>query len=152
MLLKEPNNPRIFVADFNLLLGVKWRYIIHHSLDQETLHPSQYGGLPGRKSLIPVFMEEMQNEIARASRKPYIKQDFDTTSCYNRIIPWMASMLSRSHGLHQNVWLVHARANPPRSSVSLETQLVVSNEFLYSHCRAFPIYDTGQGSGNSPMT
>ena len=93
MLLKEPNNPRIhrlrvihlYEADFNLLLGVKWRNIIHHSLQHETINQSQYGGLPGRDSLVPVFIEEMQNEIARASRKPYIKQDFDATSCYARI-------------------------------------------------------------------
>ncbi len=157
MLLKEPNNPRIhrlrvihlYEADFNLLLGVKWRNIIHHSLDQDSLHPSQYGGLPGRESLIPVFIEEMQNEIARASRKPYIKQDFDATSCYDRIIPWMASMLSRSHGLHKNVCLVHARTLQ-EARYLLKTQLGVSEEF-YSHCRAFPIYGTGQGSGNSPM-
>jgi hypothetical protein len=88
MLSKEPNNPRIhrlrvihfYEGDFNLLLGVKRRNIIH-PLDNDTLHPSQYGGLPGRESLIPVFIEEMQNEIARASCKPYIKQDFDATSC-----------------------------------------------------------------------
>jgi hypothetical protein len=64
----------LYEADFNLLLGVKWRNIIHHSLDNDTLHPSQYGGLPGRESLIPVFIEEMQNEIARASRKPNISK------------------------------------------------------------------------------
>ena len=65
--------------------------------------------LRARESLVPVFIEEIQNEIARASRKPYTKQDFDATSCYDRIIPWMASMLSCSHGLHQNVCLVHAQ-------------------------------------------
>jgi hypothetical protein len=157
MLLKEPNNPRIhrlrvihlYEADFNLLLGVKWRNIIHHSLDNDTLHPSQYGSLPGRESLIPVFIEEMQNEIACASRKPYIKQDFNATSCYDRIIPWMASMLSRSRGIHKNVCLVHARTLQ-EARYLLKTKLGVSNEF-YSHCRAFPIYGTGQGSGNSPM-
>jgi hypothetical protein len=157
MILKEPNNPRIhrlrviylYKADFNLLLGVKWRNIIHHSLDQETLHPSQYGGLLGRKYLILVFIEEMQNEIARASWKPYIKQDFDATSSYDRIIPWMESMLSRSHGLHQNVCLVHARTLQ-EAQYLLKTQLGVSEAFC-SHCRAFPIYGTGQRSGNSPM-
>jgi hypothetical protein len=155
MLLKEPNNPRIhrlkvihlYEANFNLLLRVKWRNIIHHSLEQETLHPSQYGGLPGRISLVPVFIEEMQNEIARASRKPYIKQDFDAIS--DRIIPWMASMLSRSHGLHQNVCLVHARTLQGARYL-LKTQLGVSDEF-YSHCLDFPIYGTVHGSGNSPM-
>jgi hypothetical protein len=157
MLLKEPNKPRIhrlrvihlYKVDFNLLLGVKWRNIIHHSLDNDTLHPSLYGGIPGRESLIPVFIEEMQNEIARASRKPYIKQDFDATSCYDRIIPWMASMLSRSRGIHKNVCLVHARTLQ-EARYLLKAQLDVSDEF-YSHCRAFLIYGTGQGSGNSPM-
>jgi hypothetical protein len=48
MLLKEPNKPRIhrlrvihlYKVDFNLLLGVKWRNIIHHSLDNDSLNPS----------------------------------------------------------------------------------------------------------------
>jgi hypothetical protein len=48
MLFKESNNPRIhqlcvihlYEADFNLLLGVKWRNIIHHSLDNDSLNPS----------------------------------------------------------------------------------------------------------------
>jgi hypothetical protein len=155
MVLKEPNNPRIYrlclihlyEADFNLLLGVKWRKIIHHALQHETINQSQYGDLPGRNSLVPVFIEEMQNEIARASCKPYIEQDFDATSCYNRIIPWMASLLSRSHGLHRNVCLVHARTLQ-EARYLLKTQLGISDK-SYSHCRAFPIYGTGQGPGNS---
>jgi hypothetical protein len=91
----------------------------------------------------------MQNEIARASPKPYIKQDFDATSCYDRISPWMASLLSRSHGLHRNVCLVHARTLQ-EARYLLKTQLGISDE-SYSHCRAFPIYGRGQGPGNSPM-
>jgi hypothetical protein len=90
----------------------------------------------------------MQNEIARASRKPYIKQDFDATSCYDCIIPWMASLLSRSHGLHRNVCLVHARTL--QEARYLLKKPLISDE-SYSHCRAFPIYGTGQGPGNSPM-
>jgi hypothetical protein len=157
MLLKEPNNPRVhrlrvihlYEADFNLLLSVKWRKIIHHALQHETINQSQCGGLPGRDSLVPVFIEEMQNEIAQASCKPYIKQDFDATSCYDHIIPWMASLLSRSHRLHCNVYLVHARALQKARHL-LKTQLRISDK-SYSHCRAFPIYGTGQGSGNSLM-
>jgi hypothetical protein len=93
MLGKEPNNPRIhclhvinlYEAKFDLLLGVKWRNIIHHSLKNEAINPSQYGGLPGRDSLVPVFIEEMQNKIAPSSCKPYIKQDFNATSYHSAL-------------------------------------------------------------------
>jgi hypothetical protein len=61
----------------------------------------------------------------------------------------MASMLSRSRGIHKNVCLVHARALQ-EAGYLLKTQLGVSDEF-YSHCRAFPIYGTGKWSGNSPV-
>ena len=118
----------LYEADFHLLLGVKWRGIIHHSLENNTINPTQYGGLPGRDSLVPGFIEEMQHEISRASRKPYIKQDFDATSCYDLITPWMASILSRSHGLHGNVCLVHA-STLQEARYLLKTQLGVSDEF-----------------------
>jgi hypothetical protein len=58
-------------------------------------------------------------------------------------------MLSRSRGIQKNVCLIHARTLQ-EACYLLKTQLGVSDEF-YSHCRAFPIYGTGQGSGNSPM-
>jgi hypothetical protein len=61
----------------------------------------------------------------------------------------MAIMLSRSRGIHKNVCLVHARTLQDARYL-LKTWLGDSDEF-YSHCRAFPIYSTGQGSGNSPM-
>ena len=48
MLEKEPGNPKIhrlrvihlYEADYNLILGVKWRELIHHCEDKHLLHPS----------------------------------------------------------------------------------------------------------------
>jgi hypothetical protein len=57
--------------------------------------------------------------------------DFDARSCYDRIIPSLSSLVSRS------------------SKFKLKTKLGVS-DISYSHCRETPIYGTGQGGSCSP--
>jgi hypothetical protein len=57
-------------ADLNLLLGVKWRSLTHHCMDNDLLHHGQFGGLPGRS----VFLEELQWETARASRRSLLRE------------------------------------------------------------------------------
>lgn len=115
---------------------------------ENTLHPGQYGGRAGRDALIPAFIEELKNEISYASRKSLINFDNDAASCYDRIIPALASLLGRKFGLHRNVVFVHA-TTLAETKYKLKTSLGISDEF-YSNCQAFPIYGTGQGSGNSP--
>ena len=51
MLEKEPRNPKIhplqvihlYGADYNLILGIKWRELIHNCEDNNLLHPQSYG-------------------------------------------------------------------------------------------------------------
>ena len=51
MLEKEPGNPKIhhlrvihlYEADYNLILGIKWRELIHNCEDNNLLHPQLYG-------------------------------------------------------------------------------------------------------------
>ena len=46
----------LYEADLNLLLGVKWRSLVHHCIDNNLLNPGQFGGLPGRDAMTPVFI------------------------------------------------------------------------------------------------
>jgi hypothetical protein len=114
-----------------------------------TIHPGQHGARPGHKATTPVFMEELKNDISYSSRKSLINFDNDVTSCYDRIIPAIASLLGRHHGLHRDVIFVHARTLK-EAKCKLKTILGVSGDF-YTHCQFFPIYGTGQGSANSPV-
>lgn len=52
-------------------------------------------------------------------------------------------------GLHQQIALVNCRTLE-RAKYHLKTKLGVS-ETCYQHCSLYPIYGTGQGSGNSPQ-
>ncbi len=156
MIQKEPGNSKIhrlrvihiYEADYNLLLGVKWRQLLHSAEDGGLLNEGCYGSRPGREARTVVYMEMMQMEISRSSRKPFIKFDNDATSCYDRIIPGTAMLLSRKYGLHRNVAAVCGKTLK-EAHYKIKTMLGVSEE-SYSHCTAHPIYGTGQGSRNSP--
>jgi len=80
--------------------------------------------------------------------KSVVNQDLDATSCYDRLLPPVASMCSRRVGLHPKVAALNCRTLQ-KAKFHLETSLSTS-EVNYRHCDDFPIYSTGQGSGNSP--
>jgi hypothetical protein len=79
LIRKDQNSSRIhrlrvihlYEADLSLLLGVKWRSLTHHCVDNDLLNPGQIGGLPCKGAITPVFLEELQWETTRASRKPF---------------------------------------------------------------------------------
>ena len=108
MILKEPQNYKInrlrvihlYEFDFTLLMSIKWRHLIHQGIDKGNLDDGQFGGLPGRDATTPTFIEELQYDICRASRKPLIHFDYDATACYDRIIPNLASLL----GIEDPTW------------------------------------------------
>jgi hypothetical protein len=156
MIEKEPGNSKvhrlraihIYEADYNFLLQAKWREMIRLAEKENTLHPGQYGGRAGCDAMTPAFLEELKNEICYASRKSLINFDNDAASCYDRIIPALASLIGRKYGLHRDVVFVHA-TTLAQTKYKLKTSLGISEEF-YDNCQAFPIYGTGQGSGKSP--
>jgi hypothetical protein len=77
MIEKDQNNPKIhrlrvihvYEWDCNLLLGMKWREMIYNSEKLGTLNEGQFGSRPGHRASNVTMIEEMKNEISRASRK-----------------------------------------------------------------------------------
>jgi hypothetical protein len=139
----------IYEADYYLLLSIQWQNLTHLPEDNQLLNEGQYGAQSECDAHTSVFIEEMQYEICRASRKPLVKFDNDATSCYDRILPNMTAIACRKFGLHKNMAFVWAKTLE-EAKYKLRTMLGVSEE-TYSHCIAFLIYGTGRGSGNSPV-
>ena len=157
MIYKEPSNINIhrlrvihiYEADLNLLLGVKWREALQNADDHDLIHPGQFGGRPGRQATTLTLMEELRFDYARSTREAQAQVDEDAEACYDRILPQIASITSRQHKIHKKVVIVHA-TTLEEAKFRLKTTHNVSDEF-YQHCQAYPIYGTGQGSGNSPI-
>ena len=157
MLEKDPGRPKIhrlrvihlYEWDFNLILCVKWRKLLHHICDNNLVNPACYGTMPGHSSLDPVFVREMEYEISRLTRRPLVHFDNDATSCYDRIPCFLANLASRKYGMHKKVCIVQARTLE-QAKYYLRTKLGISKEYA-EHTQECPWFGTGQGSGNSPF-
>jgi hypothetical protein len=157
LLEKDPGTPKIhrlrvihlYEWDYNLLLGIKWRQLLHHVVDTGTVNEACYGTMPGKSSLDPVFIKEMEYEIVRLTRKPLIHFDNDATSCYDRIPCFLANLASRKYGQSANVCMVQGNTLQ-EARYHLKTKFGISEEYV-THTRETPWFGTGQGSGNSPM-
>jgi hypothetical protein len=139
----------IYEADFNLMLGLKWRIALYQSEALQQLNDGQYGSRPRRNAIDPVLIEELQFEVSRLSRRMLIQTNYDATACYDRIIPNLAMLASRKFGVPKSV--TQSNANTlQKAQFHVRTELGLSTS-SYSHSEEKPIYGTGQGSGNSPM-
>jgi hypothetical protein len=158
MLYKEPGNDKIhrtrviylYKADYNLAMGLKWKEAMTLSEHETNLNSGQYGSRPSRGGAHdPVFIEEFQLEISRASRKTLLQINYDASSCSDQIIPNLAALVSQKYGVPQPAVITNVRTLEA-AQYKLKTDLSVSEQW-YQHNAEFPIYGTGQRSGNSPM-
>ena len=92
-----------YEADYNLLLGVKYRQLMKLAEANQLLHPGQYGGRAGREAQSVTLLEEIKTEITRLSRTSSVNFDIDATACYDRIIVNLASLVARAYGQDSSV-------------------------------------------------
>jgi exonuclease III len=157
ILFKDKDNVRIhrtrvihiYEADYNLMLGIKWRIALYQAEALRELNAGQYGSRPHRNAYDPVLIEELQFEISRASRKMLIQTNYDATACYDRIIPNLAMMVSKKFGVPHQITLSNAKTLQ-QAEYRIRTDFGMAATG-YKHSEDRPIYGTGQGSGNSPM-
>ena len=106
MIYKEPGNVKIhrlrvihlYEADQSLLWGIKWGERMRAAINNKTLHPGQYGGLPGRSCTSLTFFEELRFDYASLTRFPFANFDNDACSCYDRILCALASLAGKNTG------------------------------------------------------
>jgi hypothetical protein len=89
-----------------------------------------------------------RSELSRLTRKTFIQTNYDASSCYDRIIPSMAMVASRTFGVEKSITASNAMTLE-KARYHIRTDMGLTDE-SYTHSPLFPIYGTGQGSGNSP--
>ena len=156
MIEKEPGNPllhrlrviHLYESDYNSLLGIKMRQVIHRCEDLKSINLGTYGSRANRQASDPTLIEVLQYDYAALTRWPSIKFNNDATSCYDRIIPSVSNVIARSMGLHTNIAQIHGDMLE-NAVYRIKTQLGISKGH-YSHTTDSPVFGSGQGSCASP--
>jgi hypothetical protein len=156
MIEKEPGNPwihrlrviHLYENDYNLLIGSQYRKAVHQAEDAEAINDGNFGGRTARSSLDPIGIELLQYEYSQLLRLRHLKFSNDATACYDRIVVNLASIISRSFGLHRNITTVHGDMLQ-HAIYRIKTKMGISDGF-YQHSDDCPVFGTGQGSRSSP--
>jgi exonuclease III len=156
MIEKEPGNPwihrlrviHLYENDYNMLLGTQYRKAVHAAEDAQALNDGNFGARTARSSLDPVGIEILQYEYSRLLRLDHLKFSNDATACYDRIVVNLASIVSRSFGLHSNITTVQGDMLQ-EAVYRIKTKMGISTGF-YQHSDDSPVFGTGQGSKSSP--
>jgi hypothetical protein len=155
MIEKEPGNPSIhrlrvihlYENDYNLLLGTHYRKAVHAAEDSILLNNGNFGARTARSSLDPIGIEILQYEYSRLLRLRHLKFSNNAKACYDRIAVNLASIVSRSFGLHHNISTIQGH-KLQQAVYRIKTQLGISKG-SYSHSDDSPVFGTGQGSKSS---
>jgi zinc-binding in reverse transcriptase/Endonuclease/Exonuclease/phosphatase family len=156
MIEKDPGNPQLhrlrvihlYESDYNAMLGIKMRQVVHKAEDRNSINSGTYGSRANRQALDPTFLEVLQYDYACLTRWSELNFSNDATSCYDRIIPSVSNIIARSMGLHSRVAKIHGDMLE-HAVYRIKTQLGISVG-SYSHCVDHPVFGTGQGSCASP--
>ena len=157
MIFKDPGNFKIhrlrvlhiYEADLNLIMAVKWREFLKAADARGLVNVNQHGARPGCEAASLALSEELRTDIAYSTRRTLVSVDNDASDCFDRMLPSLVSVTNRSYGLPLELSRLHG-ATLKATRYYLRTPRGVSSTY-YSHDADFPIYGTGQGSGNSPV-
>jgi hypothetical protein len=140
---------RIYEADLNLILAVKWRELLKRADVRGQVNVNQHGARPGCEASSLALCEELRSDVSYTTRRTIISIDNDASSCFDRMLPSLVTLNSQTYGLPRELATLHG-ATLKAMKYHLRTTMGISTTF-YSHTKEYPIFGTGQGSGNSPV-
>jgi hypothetical protein len=146
--VSQIQNMHIYKADYNLILKLKWEQAIALSENKNQLHSSQYGSRQQKRSIDPVLLEIILQEVSRFTRTPFLQINYNAQACYDRIIPDIAFALSRKHGVHHKI-IQMVRETMKSSKYYIKLGSHVTPQSYYNK-ETTQLYGTDQGSGCSP--
>jgi len=129
-------------------MGVKWCHLLCLACDQKFVNENCYGSMPGKECLDPVFVKDLECEIACLTHLTVIMNNDDCKVNYNRIHTFIANIVNPSKGLNKKVCIVHGRTRK-EAKCHVQTKPDISKRHI-QHGQFYRLLGSGQGSTTSP--
>ena len=112
MLEKDQNDPKlhrlrvihIIEADYNLTTKILWSRKMMWEVEKKRLiSDGQWGNRSGRSPCDVALTKELHYELLNTTLKEYASMENDAKACYNRMVPNLILLVSRSLGMSKEV-------------------------------------------------
>ena len=157
MLEKNPGSPwshrlriiELFDAQLNAAMQMVFgKRMVHNAVDNETIHPSAFGSVPGRNAQDALLEKLISYDMLRIERKNGAIFDCDAKGCYDRILPGFSTLHTRRLGMPTNwakffsiFWRKCTHHIRTKFGISEKSFAMEENELLHG---------IGQGNGAGP--
>ena len=122
--------------------------MVHNAVDNETIHPSAFGSVPGRNAQDALLEKLISYDMLRIERKNGAIFDCDAKGCYDRILPGFSTLHTRRLGMPTNwakffsiFWRKCTHHIRTKFGISEKSFAMEENELLHG---------IGQGNGAGP--
>ena len=115
-----------------------------HNEDKFKLDDGCYGGRPDRRAIDPVIVDVTQTEIVMILRRPLVRFQNDTKTCFDRILSHLAQIKNQSFGLPEEIAKIIGKLLH-EATYYIKTGMGVSATG-YKHMKELGVRSIGQGS------
>ena len=159
LLEKDPNDPKlhrlriihIIEADYNLATKIHWaRRLMSNAERGKALCDANWGSRKGRSAQDVSIVKELHYDITHLSLKDYATMENDAKSCYDRMIPSLIMLISRSFGVKASVCKAVGRTfEKTKHHVATKNGVSMST---FGYTRDEPIFGSWQGATKSVVS
>jgi hypothetical protein len=133
-------NIHIYECDLNAMLSIKWKEALSKLEESKAIICNQYGSRRALSSWDPVQMETLQLDNSRITRRDYGQINYDARACYNRILPNLAAMANRAHGLPDSIVKLHFKL---LQNMAYEIQIEGAQPVQFKNEHDTPVFGMG---------
>jgi ribonuclease HI len=159
LLEKDPNHPKlhrlriihIIEADYNLATKIYWARRLQRTAEKKKLLcDSNWGSRKGRSAQDVAIVKELHYDITHLSLNEFATMENDAKSCYDRMIPSLIMLISRSFGLNKNVCRTVGKTFE-KTRHKVATKNGISKD-SFGYTKEEPIFGSWQGATKSVVS
>ena len=154
LIQKEPGNQKIHRLRVIHIQEGDWQAFlklsvacstIKHASDTKSLHPNQYGGVPGSQAITPAILNVITQDYIKMTITPAAITYKDAASCYDRLVEPFTNLALRAIGCPATHLTLHSAVHQTMK-YHIKTPNGVTSQHSGHTPPTKPFWGAGQGA------
>ena len=130
------------------LMIIFGRKLVHKAKDNNAIHPSAYGSMPGKTAQGALLHKRMTLDLLIQNKDAGGLYEYDASGCYDRMLPSLQTIFMRRMDLQGTVTQSMTKIMHKMKRY-VGTKLGTSKKYIQTNGNSI-LFEIGQGSGGGP--